>query len=140
MHAAAALLRKLDSVYHEEIRFITGAEMLTHHWISYDSLDWLPLQKQRKFHVYLYIAKALTCKLPAYISHLLLFNTTNHCTHSGSGIRLVVLSLSMLPWTWICGPRWFVNVEIVIFFFFRGLCMQLLCAVMLTRSHWKNIQ
>ncbi len=49
-HAATSLLRKLDSVYHAALHFITGAESRMHHCILYESLDWFCLHQRRKLH------------------------------------------------------------------------------------------
>ncbi len=82
MHAATSLLRKLDSVFHAALRFITGAESRMHHCILYESLDWLSLHQRRKLHMYLFITKALLGKLPFYICNLLTLHINSRCTRS----------------------------------------------------------
>lgn len=40
MHASAATLKPLDSVYHSTLRFITGDSNITHHCDLYAKVGW----------------------------------------------------------------------------------------------------
>ena len=59
MHAPSSILRRLDSVYHASLRFITNAKSLTHHCILYEMVGWTSLTIRRKQHWYIFIYKAM---------------------------------------------------------------------------------
>jgi len=94
MHAASSLLRKLDSVYHAEVRFVCGAEFRTHHCILYESLSWSSLHHRRNLHMYIFIAKALLGKLPSYITKVLAFYNNGYGTRSQLKLQLKVPKVS----------------------------------------------
>ena len=73
MHAPATVLKKLDSIYHTAIRFITDARFLTHHCALYQLVGWSSLYCRRQFHFLIFMYKALIGKLPLYLGSLLSF-------------------------------------------------------------------
>ena len=88
MHASTSLLKKLDVVYHAALRFITNANMRTHHCTLYEMVSWTSLPLRRKIHSLIFIVKALVGKLPSYINCLLSRQTSSFGTRSGNKIML----------------------------------------------------
>ena len=89
-HAAATTLNQLDSVYHSALRFITGDSYHTHHCILYDRVGWPSLSMRRDYHWYLFVFKAITGKLPTYISSLLEWKPGTYQTRSNDYLTLTV--------------------------------------------------
>ena len=85
-NAVPTTLEPLKSAYHSAIRFITGDAYRTHHCLLYDKVEWLSLENRRKLHLYMFIFKALTGKLPPYISSMLSLKPNPHSTRSTSWI------------------------------------------------------
>ena len=83
-HAAASTLKQLDSVYHSALRFITGDSYDTHHCLLYDKVGWPSLTLRRNYHWYRFIFKAISGKLPPYISSLLELNSGTYNTRSSN--------------------------------------------------------
>ena len=90
MHASAATLKPLDSVYHSALRFITGDSYDTHHCDLYSNVGWPSLSVRRERHWVLFIYKALIGLLPPYISSMLSFNEGSYQTRSRDWITLQV--------------------------------------------------
>ena len=90
MHASAATLKLLDSVYHSALRFITGDSYNTHHCDLYSKVGWPSLVVRRERHWVLFIYKALIGLLPNYISAMLSFNVGSYPTRSSDWITLQV--------------------------------------------------
>lgn len=82
MHSTSFLLKKLDVLYHSALRFITDATASTHHCTLYETVKWPSLSLRRKFHLLIFIAKALMGKLPIYISNLLTYQNSVYRTRS----------------------------------------------------------
>lgn len=89
MHAASSLLKKLDSVYHAAIRFVTSAGSRTHHCTLYESLGWPSLYQRRKAHMLTFTFKTLVGKLPSYISRLLSFYMNTYSTRRAANGMLL---------------------------------------------------
>ena len=89
-HAAASVLKPLDSVYHSALRFITGDGYRTHHCVLYEKVGWPSLEERRNKHWLLFIFKALSGKLPPYISALLEWNAGSYTTRSTDLLLLKV--------------------------------------------------
>ena len=89
-HAAASTLKQLDSVYHSALRFITGDSYDTHHCMLYSKVGWPSLSTRRNHRWYLFIHKAISGKLPPYISSLLKWNVGTQLTRSSSWLTLDV--------------------------------------------------
>lgn len=83
-HAAATTLKPLDSIYHSAPRCVTGDRYDNHHCILYQKVGWSSLCDRRMKHWYLFIFKALTGKLPSYISSLLERRSGSYSTCSSS--------------------------------------------------------
>lgn len=93
MHSSQFLLKKLDVLYHSALRFITGTANRTHHCLLYEMLQWSSLSLRRKFHLLIFTLKALMGKLPQYISNLLSYHTSIHCTRSTNKMLLITPSI-----------------------------------------------
>ena len=89
-HAADTTLKLLDSVYHSALRFITGDSYDTHHCLLYSKVGWSSLSMRRNYHWYMFIHKAISEKLPPYISSLLEWNVGTQLTRSSSWLTLNV--------------------------------------------------
>ena len=89
-HAAPSTLKQLDSVYHSALRFITGDSFDTHHCILYDKVGWPSLSLRRSLHWYMFVHKAITGKLPPYISSMLVWNDGDQQTRSSDWLTLNV--------------------------------------------------
>ncbi len=90
MHANLSLLKKLDSIYHAAIRFVTNISSHSHHCILYKMVGWSSLYQRRKMHILLFTAKALLGKLPTYICNLLSYYTCNYSTRNSYKLHLTV--------------------------------------------------
>ncbi len=90
MHANLSLLKKLDSIFHAAIRFVTNTSSRSHHCILYKMVGWSSLYQRRKMHMLLFIAKALLGKLPTYICNLLSYYTCNYSTRNSYKLHLTV--------------------------------------------------
>lgn len=93
MHASAATLHPLDTVYHSALRFITGDNYNTHHCDLYSKVEWPSLSDRRDRHWILFVFKALTGLLPSYINSLVSFSASLHHTQSKDWITLQVPSV-----------------------------------------------
>ena len=71
MHANQSSLKMLDSVYHAALRFVTNSSFRTHHCSLYESVGWPSLHNRRLEHWYIFLFKAILCKLPPYLCSLL---------------------------------------------------------------------
>ena len=89
-HAPAATLKQLDSVYHSALRFITGDSYNTHHCLLYDKVDWPSLSRRRSYHWNMFVFKAISGKLPPYISSLLDWSLGVYETRSSGWLSLHV--------------------------------------------------
>ena len=89
-HASNTTLKPLDSAYHSALRFITGEKYNTHHCILYEKVGWSSLSLRRSYHWYLFIYKAITGKLPPYISSLLDQSAGIHQTRSSDRLAFSV--------------------------------------------------
>ena len=88
MHAASAVLKPLDTVYHSAIRFITGDSFLTHHCTLYENVGWSSLTTRRELHCLQFIFKTLSGKGPEYLSSWLTAKPASHRTRSQTYISL----------------------------------------------------
>ena len=88
--ASASTLKQLDPVYHSALRFITGDGYDTHHCILYDKVGWPSLSMRRNYRWYMFVFKAVTGKLPSYISSLLEWKSGNYQTRSNNSLTLTV--------------------------------------------------
>ena len=89
-NAVPTTLCPLKTAYHSAIRFITGDAFLTHHCLLYDNVGWPSLENRRKLHLYMFIFKAFTGKLPPYISSMLNFKSIPHSIRSTGWITFGV--------------------------------------------------
>ena len=89
-NAVPTTLGPLKTAYHSVIRFITGDAFLTHHCLLYDNVGWPSLENRRKLHLYMFIFKAFTGKLPPYISSMLSFKSIPHSIRSTGWITFGV--------------------------------------------------
>ena len=96
MHASATALKVLDTVYHSAIRFITQANYDTHHCHLYQLVGWTSLALRRKLHWYQFIFKAISGKLPPYLTNLLDRNLSSHATRSSEWLLFRVPRTSTL--------------------------------------------
>ena len=110
MHASAATLKSLDSVYHSALRLINGDSFRTHHCILYQKAGWQSLAVRREKHCILFIYKALLGKLPTYISCLLNYRSLSHYTRSQDYLvleeHLVSTEVGKLAFTFISNVFW----------------------------------
>lgn len=77
MHAPVAALRKLDTVYHGALRFITNFKPLTHRCTLYMRVGWPFLTLRRLSHWYLFIYKAILRQLPSYLCSFITVQENN---------------------------------------------------------------
>ena len=89
-NAVPTTLEPLKTAYHSAIRFITGDAFRTHHCLLYDKVNWLSPENRRKLHLYMFIFKALTGKLPPYISSMFSLKSNPHSTRSTDWITFEV--------------------------------------------------
>ena len=90
MHAAQATLKPLDVVYHSVLRFILDCDFRTHHCDLYNAVGWPSLSSRREQHCLLFIFKAISGKLPLYLSSLVKHKIPLQQTRSASYITLQV--------------------------------------------------
>ncbi len=88
MHAANNILKPLDAAFHDALRFMTGDGFLTHHCVLYEKVDWPSLAICREQHRLLFMCKALSGKLPPYLSSPLSFSRSRSHPRLQSHIRL----------------------------------------------------
>ena len=88
MHASQSILKSLDVVYHSVLRFIIGCDFQTHHCDLYRAVGWTSLATRREEHCLIFIFKALSGKLPLYLSSLLNIKDPVHRTRSAFYITL----------------------------------------------------
>ena len=72
------------------LHFITNSKSLTHHCTLYQMVGWASLYMLRKIHLYVFIYKALLCKLPLYLCSLVSFTTSSYHTRSARWLLLKV--------------------------------------------------
>lgn len=85
MHAASFVLKRLDSVYHASLRYVTNAQSLTHQCIVYQMEGQTSLYIRRQLHFYLFIYKALLGSLLSFT-----FTTSSSQTRSTRWLLLKV--------------------------------------------------
>ena len=89
-HASRSCLKLLDSVFHSALRFITGDAYDTHHCVLYEKVGWSSLKERRDAHWHIFIYKALTGKLPPYLTEMLLISDGLYQTRSTDMLMLYV--------------------------------------------------
>lgn len=92
--APSTTLKKLDTLYHSAIRFITGAPFHTHHCDLYKLVGWPSLHTRRLHHWFLFIYKTVLGMTPAYLSSLLNQTHNAYSTRSCNLIKFVVPKFS----------------------------------------------
>ena len=88
--AASSLLKRLDTVYHSALRWITGDPYGTHRCVLYEGSGLPSLTERRDKHWYLFLFKAISGMLPAYICSMLEPCNTTYLTRSSDLIMLKV--------------------------------------------------
>lgn len=73
-------LKPLDAVHHSALSFITEDTYSTHHCILFEKVGWPSLSQRRDMHFFLIIYKALTGKLPMFISSILIGYSSSYQT------------------------------------------------------------
>ena len=68
MNASEQYLKKLDTVYHCALRFITGCGNLMHHCTLYTTAQCSSLYARRQTHWLFFLYKSLLKLVPAYLS------------------------------------------------------------------------
>ena len=89
-HASHSCLKLLDSVFHSALRFITGDAYDTHHCLLYEKVGWSSLKERRDAHWHIFIYKALTGKLPRYLTEMLQISDGLYQTRSTDMLMLYV--------------------------------------------------
>ena len=89
-HATSTALKALDTVYHSAIRFTIQADYSTHHCDLYRMVGWSSLDSRRKLHWYLFLFKAITGKLPYYLTGLLDWSLPSYATRSSEWLQFRV--------------------------------------------------
>ena len=88
--AAPSLLKRLDTVYHSALRWITGDCYGTHHCSLYENSGLSSLTERRDKHYFLFLFKAVSGLLPSYICSLLETCNMSYRTRSSELIMLKV--------------------------------------------------
>lgn len=73
MNSPAYTLKPVDAVYHSALRFKTEDGFIMHRCLLYEKVGW-------QSHCILFIYKALLGKLTGYLSCLLNYKSSLHCT------------------------------------------------------------
>jgi hypothetical protein len=82
MHGSASVLKKLDAVYHAVLRFVTGANLCTHHCFLYTSVGWDSLTFRRTRHWLILVFKAVSQKLPNDLNSKIQWSNSIYQTRS----------------------------------------------------------
>ena len=83
-------LKLLDSVFHSALSILTGDAYDTHHLFLYRKVGWSSLKEMRDAHWHIFICKALTGKLPHYLTTLLQISDGLYQTRSTDMLMLYV--------------------------------------------------
>ena len=88
--ASPSILKRLDTVYHSALRWVTGDSYGTHHCTLYGNTGLSSLSERRDKHWYLFIFKALSGLLPPYICSMLNQDSSPYQTRSSDFLTLKV--------------------------------------------------
>ncbi len=86
MNAPGYYLKKLDSVFHGALHFITGCSYQTHHCTLYEKAELSSLYTRRSFNWYCFIHKSICGLTPSYLS--LSFSKSKVCYNLRSNDQL----------------------------------------------------
>ena len=90
MNAPEKYLKKLDSVYHCALRFITGCGYGVHHCLLYAAANRPSLSVRRHSHLLLFIYKSVLGLLPSYLTTYLIRSSDRRGLRSQDFIKMFV--------------------------------------------------
>ncbi len=91
--ACPSTLALLDPLYHAALRNISNSGYRTHHCTLYSLVGWPSIAMRRLQHWYLFLYRAILCRLPMYIRSKFVFVQNTHDLRSNNWLGLKIPSV-----------------------------------------------